>query len=124
VHLQGRAAHGGIQIVAQPGGSTATTAASGAFSITVTAPSTVSASYAGYLPVEWSIAEPPNLVLTLDPVTLVGGDVNGDRTIDILDIVYVGAHFGGTDPKADLNGDGKVDILDIVIAGGNFGESA
>jgi hypothetical protein len=124
VRLQGRSAHAGVQIVAQPGGYTATTTASGTFSITVTAPSTVSASYAGYLPVQWTVAEPPDLVLTLDPVTLLGGDVNGDRTIDILDIVYVGAHFGGTDPKADLNGDGKVDILDIVIAGGNFGESA
>ncbi len=124
VHLQGRDAHGGVQIVAQPGGYTAATSTSGAFSIAVTAPSTVSASHAGYLPVQWTITEPPDLVLTLDPVTLLGGDVNGDRTIDILDIVYVGAHFGGTDAKADLNGDGKVDILDIVIAGGNFGESA
>jgi hypothetical protein len=124
VRLQGRSAHAGVQIVAQPGGYTATTTASGTFSITVTAPSTVSASYAGYLPMQWTVAEPPDLVLTLDPVTLLGGDVNGDRTIDILDIVYVGAHFGGTDPEADLNGDGKVDILDIVIAGGNFGEGA
>ena len=124
VHLQGRATHCGVQVVAQPGGRTAATTASGAFSIEVTAPSTISASYAGYLSVQWTVAEPPNLVLTLDPVTLLGGDVNGDGTVDILDIVYIGAHFGGTDARADLNGDGKVDILDIVIAGGNFGESS
>jgi hypothetical protein len=124
VRLQGRDAHDGIQIVVQPGGHTAQTAADGSFSIAVSVPSTVSASHTGYLPTQWTIAEPPDLVLTLDPVTLLGGDVNGDRTIDILDIVYVGSHFGGADPKADLNGDGSVDILDVVIAGGNFGEGA
>lgn len=123
VRLQGRDAHDGVQILAQPGGHTAATATDGTFSIAVAAPSTISASYTGYLPVQWTITEPPDLVLTLDPVTLLGGDVNGDRAIDILDIVYVGSHFGGTDVKADINGDGKVDILDVVIAGGNFGAS-
>jgi type II secretory pathway pseudopilin PulG len=123
-HLQGRSTHGGVQIVAQPGGYTATTDDSGAFSITVTAPSTVSASCAGYLPVQWTVAEPPDPILTLDPLTLMGGDVNGDRTIDILDIVYIGANLGSADPQADLNADGTVDILDVVIAAGNFGESS
>jgi hypothetical protein len=122
--LQGRSTHGGVQIVSQPGGYIATTASDGAFSIAVTAPSTVSASCPGYLSVQWTVAELPDPVLTLDPVTLMGGDVNGDRTIDILDIVYIGANLGGADPQADLNADGTVDILDVVIAAGNFGESS
>ncbi|MFN2128998.1 MAG: clostripain-related cysteine peptidase [Anaerolineae bacterium] len=122
--LQGRSVHSGVQIVAQPGGATATTAADGAFSIAVTVPSTISAGCAGYLPVQWAVPVPPDPVLTFDPVMLLGGDANGDRTINILDIVYIGANLGRADPQADLNADGMVDILDIVIAAGNFGESS
>ena len=55
---------------------------------------------------------------------LLGGDLNGDREINILDIAYVGAQFGGTDARADINEDGSVDILDLAMAGANFGKTA
>jgi hypothetical protein len=58
--------------------------------------------------------------LTLELVTLLGGDINGDRQVDILDIAYMGGRFQTTDPLADLNADGIVDILDLVMAAGNF----
>jgi hypothetical protein len=57
-------------------------------------------------------------------VVLLGGDVNGDGRIDILDIAFVGARFGGHDPGADINDDGMVDILDLVLTAGNFGQRA
>ncbi len=53
-------------------------------------------------------------------------DVNGDNTVNILDLVFVGRQFGATppdNPAADVNGDGTVDILDIVLIGQHFGES-
>ncbi len=53
-------------------------------------------------------------------------DVNGDNTVNILDLVFVGHQFGTTppdNPAADVNGDGTVDILDIVLIGQHFGES-
>jgi hypothetical protein len=56
-------------------------------------------------------------------VTLLGGDINGDDAIDILDLVAVGAQFGSsspTPPEADVNGDGVVDIIDIVLVAKNF----
>ena len=53
-------------------------------------------------------------------------DVNDDGSVDILDLVLVGQHFGELPPKelrADVNEDGIVDIFDLVLIGGHFGES-
>ena len=40
-------------------------------------------------------------------------DLNGDGTVNILDLVAVANAFGRDTP--DLNGDGTVNILDLVI---------
>jgi hypothetical protein len=53
-------------------------------------------------------------------------DVNGDKTVDILDLVFVGRQFGETphdDAVADVNNDGMVDILDLSLICQHFGES-
>ena len=53
-------------------------------------------------------------------MTILQGDVNGDRTVDIADAVCIVNHVvGKTTPTfveadADVNGDGKVDIADAV----------
>ncbi len=60
----------------------------------------------------------------MDAVTLLAGDINGDRRIDILDMAYIGAQFGGHDSRADVNADGVVDILDLVLTASNFGRSS
>ncbi|MBN1640431.1 MAG: hypothetical protein JXA09_04275 [Anaerolineae bacterium] len=120
--MQGRSAHDGIAILVAPHAVTTTTDLTGAFAIQATAPCTVTASHPGYLPATWTIGAAASPEITLTPATLWGGDINGDRTIDILDIVYIGAQFGGHDPLADLNGDGSVDILDIVLTASNFGK--
>ena len=57
-----------------------------------------------------------NLITTENPY-----DVNTDGVINILDLVFVAAHFGGTDPKADVNDDGTVNILDLTLVAQNFG---
>ncbi|MFQ5999426.1 MAG: PKD domain-containing protein [Candidatus Bathyarchaeia archaeon] len=57
------------------------------------------------------------------------GDINGDGTVDIVDIVTIALAFGSSpgdpnwNPDADLNGDGTVDIIDIVMAAIHFGET-
>jgi hypothetical protein len=58
---------------------------------------------------------------TLPDVTLLGGDLNGDKIIDISDLTIGGSNFNTTSPAADVNGSGYVDIFDIVLIGINFG---
>lgn len=54
-------------------------------------------------------------------------DVNGDRTVNALDLAEVAASFGkrkgevGFNVAADINNDGVVDIYDLVQVGLNFG---
>ena len=45
-------------------------------------------------------------------------DVNGDGTVNILDLVVVANAFGEAAP--DLNGDGTVNVLDLVIVANAF----
>ena len=48
----------------------------------------------------------------------VPADINGDGTVNILDLVRVANAFG--DQAPDLNGDGTVNILDLVIVANAF----
>ena len=50
-------------------------------------------------------------------------DVNGDRVVNVLDLVIVGQNFGTTNPVADVNGDGTVNVLDLVLVAQHFGET-
>ena len=46
------------------------------------------------------------------------GDVNGDRSVNILDLTQVASNFrvrAPTTPRVDVNGDGTVNILDLVL---------
>jgi hypothetical protein len=70
------------------------------------------------------IDEPGATAYALPAATLLGGDVNADDKIDILDVAYIGARFGGQDALADLNQDGTVNILDLVLAATNYGATA
>ena len=52
-----------------------------------------------------------------DPQYMLG-DVNGDTSIDILDVVIsVNIILGAVDsnPAADMNSDGIVNVLDIIL---------
>ena len=129
VSLQGRVTWAGTQVTAQSADTmmpptTTNSALDGTFVLTTTAPCTVTATFAGYLSHQWLIPQTAAPDWTLETVVLLGGDVNRDGRVDILDIAFVGAMFGGRDPGADINGDGKVDILDLVLTAGNFGQKA
>ena len=81
--------------------------------------------------VNLSDAEDAALAFTLekDRVTIHGHsgasvDVNGDGSVNILDLVFVAARFGKSlttaDKVADVNNDGVVNILDLVLVAKNF----
>ena len=57
--------------------------------------------------------------------TKLTGDVNGDGTVNIADLVLVASNLGqtGSNP-ADVNSDGVVNIADLVLVAGALGTSA
>ena len=123
--LEGRASYAGIEVTLVDGTSeTVVTAADGTY--------TFGPMYAGtydlimshplYLPAQLDgCTLEGDTVVTLPDVTLLAGDLNGDKAIDISDLALGGAHFNTTNPAADINGNGYVDIFDIVLIGKNFG---
>lgn len=54
-----------------------------------------------------------------------GGDTNGDRTVDFLDLNALLTDFGITAPGrvTDVNNDGAVDFIDLNLILTNFGQS-
>ena len=49
------------------------------------------------------------------------GDINGDASVDLLDLVTVAASYGSEGRNAaDANGDGYVDLFDLVLVGNNL----
>ena len=61
---------------------------------------------------------------TTEPIQLKG-DVNGDGTVSITDLVLVASNFDKTgENDADVNGDSTVDIADLVLVAGALGNSA
>jgi len=59
----------------------------------------------------------------------IPGDTDGDRDVDIYDIVRMAGIYGTSkpnpryDPNSDIDGDGDIDIYDIVTAARNYGEN-
>ncbi len=100
----------------------------------------VQASFQSYLLAEkWICLN--DQTTNMEPVTLLGGDVNEDNSINILDIIKVIGDMGKSispctipvpecpgsrQPAAvsDINGDCRVDIGDLSIATGNFDKSS
>lgn len=72
----------------------------------------------------------PPLGTILTVIETIKGDINGDFTIDIYDVVIVARAFGSKPgnpdwkPNADLVEDNIIDIYDVVIVAQNFGKKA
>lgn len=123
--------HAGTEIIAIAVGdgvaATATTATDGSFSLTVPLGSTytINASYPGYLQSQKISVYVVGATVDIGLTKLVGGDVNADNCINILDIVSIIAKFGESalppSDSADINDDGTVNIFDLTISAGNFG---
>ena len=50
-------------------------------------------------------------------------DVNGDGSINILDLILIAQNFNKANPQTDINGDGKVNIFDLIAVAQRLGES-
>lgn len=59
----------------------------------------------------------------------IQGDIDGDRDVDIFDIVRMALVYGISkpnpryDPNSDIDDDSDIDIFDIVLAAANYGKS-
>jgi DMSO/TMAO reductase YedYZ molybdopterin-dependent catalytic subunit len=80
-------------------------------------------------PVEGETYTDDNTFVDGNLVVTIPGDANGDRTINFLDAILLGAAFGSQrhddnwNPNVDINSDGHVNYLDAIILGANFGQS-
>jgi len=55
--------------------------------------------------------------ISVEPSACITGDVNGDGSVDVLDLTYlVNVILGDSAPTAcsDVNGDGSIDVLDLT----------
>ncbi len=63
---------------------------------------------------------------TVTITVLSVADINADTSVNVLDLVLVGQHWGETGPpgwvREDVNDDGSIDVLDMVIIGQHWSE--
>ena len=85
---------------------------------------TVHATHPGYLRSQKGSIYLAGGEVDIGTTTLVGGDVNSDNCINILDVVSIIFWFGQNSPPApdavDINNSGSVNIQDLTLAAGNF----
>ncbi len=127
VEEQGQTDFSGVSLTAYNTGGgvvgTATTDAAGNFTITVPQGGVyqVQAFDHGYLKAQKSSVYVVGATVGIGTTRLLGGDVNGDNNVNILDIVGIIGVFGtGGTISTDINDDGTVNIFDLTIAAGNF----
>jgi len=127
VEEQGQTDFSGVSLTAYNTGGgvvgTATTDAAGNFTITVPQGGVyqLQAFDHGYLKAQKSSVYVVGATVGIGTTRLLGGDVNGDNNVNILDIVGIIGVFGtGGTISTDINDDGTVNIFDLTIAAGNF----
>lgn len=125
--LEGRSSYAGIEVSLVDGTSqTVLTDASGAYTFDAVFAGTydVTMSHDLYLSAQLDDCTlEGDAVVSLPDVTLLAGDLNGDKVIDISDLALAGANFNTSNAAADINANGFVDIFDVVLIGKNFGET-
>ena len=127
VYLQNRSNHSGVII--SLGAHSTTTSSDGGFVLpnVPTGDQMVTASVPGFLFAQTVFRVSPGQATTLPDVTLLGGDVDQDGEIRLLDLVAMGAAYGTCPPqdsRLDLTADGCLNLLDLVILGANYGKTA
>ena len=129
VILERRASNAGAQACLD--GECVSTGDTGDFAFPGVAPGevTVSVSRASYLR-SWRAVAVEQGAHILPPVTLLGGDVNGDDHIEQFDAMSVGLAWDATpgdpawDERCDITTDGLVNILDMVAVQYNWDQTA
>lgn len=130
VILERRADSAGAAV--EIGGRVATTDAGGEFTVSAVpaGPNTLTVHSGCYLRTWRSVNVLGGETLSLPDVTLLGGDVDQDGSINVSDAEIVGLAWNSTeaaphwDERADITGDGSVNILDMVAVQFNWNQTA
>ena len=127
VNLERAGLHDGVVVEMSGLASPAVTKSDGSYTIEAVPPGTytIRAFAPGYLTAErQGVQILPGHTIQLPPLTLAGGDANGDNRINIMDLTIVASNFGQCPPSdlwADITKDGCVNLSDLVLVGQNFG---
>jgi len=101
---------------------TATPGANGNFTILASAGSyTVIASAPGFLKAQGAPTLTSGATTTLQTISLLAGDIDGNDVIDQFDALTIGMNYNLADPDAaDLNNDGTINVLDLEMLAANY----
>jgi hypothetical protein len=126
VTLQGRTLYGGVT-VSVDGTSSTTTAADGSYWLADIPPATytVTLNMPGYLRHSLQVTVIAGASTTLPDLALRAGDVNGDCTVGLMDLVLIAINYRRSPPPTanlDINSDGIVDLLDLILVSLNMGQ--
>ena len=96
--------------------------ADGTFSLLSTAGNyTAVASAPGYLKAQGSASITSGNTTTLQIISLLAGDIDGNDVIDQFDALTIGINYNGSAPSAaDLSNDGTINVLDLEILALNY----
>jgi hypothetical protein len=82
---------------------------------------TAVASAPGYLRTQASVNITNGNTTTLQTISLLAGDIDGNDVIDQFDALTIGINYNGTAPAAaDLNNDGIINVLDLEVLALNY----
>jgi hypothetical protein len=101
---------------------TATPDANGNFSFTAPAGTySAVASAPGFLRAQASPVLTSGATTTLQTITLLAGDIDGNDVIDQFDALTIGINYNLAAPAAaDLNNDGTINVLDLELLAANY----
>jgi hypothetical protein len=104
---------------------TATADASGNFTMTAPAGTyTVVASAPGFLKAQGSPVLSAGATTTMQTISLLAGDIDGNDVIDQFDALTIGMNYNLAAPAAaDLNNDGTINVLDLELLAANYHQS-
>jgi hypothetical protein len=98
---------------ANPDGTFSLTAPAGTYNIAATA--------SGFLSAQGSVTITGDSPTTMQTVTLLAGDIDGNNVIDQFDALTIGMNYNAATPTAaDLNNDGVINVLDLELLAANY----
>lgn len=102
----------------------ATTTVDTSGNFTITAPAgtyTVVASAPGFLKAQGSPVLTAGATKTMQTISLLAGDIDGNDVIDQFDALTIGMNYNLIEPAAaDLNNDGTINVLDLELLAANY----